>query len=75
MPHDSHGHDHDHDHDHAHAHPRKRFTATVDHLATSDYATASRLLVSVDPELMHRHGLAPDEIVRCLLYTSPSPRD
>ena len=64
MPHDSHGHDHDHDHGHAHAHPRKRFTATVDHLATSDYATASRLLVSVDPELMHRHGLATDEIVR-----------
>jgi transitional endoplasmic reticulum ATPase len=61
MPHDDHSHDHD--PQHVHAHPRTRFKATVDHL-TSDYKTSSRLLVSIDQELLHRHGLAPDEIVR-----------
>ena len=60
MPHE--GHDH-HDHHHVHTHPRRRFKATVDHLA-SDYQTSSRLLVAVDDKLMHDHGLAPDEIVR-----------
>jgi transitional endoplasmic reticulum ATPase len=61
MPHDDHGHHHD--HDHVHAHPRRRFKATVDHIA-NDYAIASRLLITVDGNLMHEHGLKADEIVR-----------
>jgi transitional endoplasmic reticulum ATPase len=60
MPHEGHAHEH---HDHKHAHPRRRFTATVDHL-TSDYSAASRLLVAIDGKLMHQHGLAADELVR-----------
>jgi len=61
VPHDdpSHGHHHD----HVHTHPRRRFKATVDHLA-NEYTLASRLLVAIDGKLMHHHGLAPDEIVR-----------
>ncbi len=61
MPHDDHSQDHE--LNHVHAHPRRRFKATVDHLA-NEYATASRLLIAIDGTLMHRHGLAPDEIVR-----------
>jgi len=61
MPHDDHSHGHD--HHHVHTHPRRRFKATVDHLA-SDYTTSSRLLIAVDATLMHDHGIAPDEIVR-----------
>jgi len=61
VPHDDHSHDHH--HAHTHHHPRHRFQASVDHLA-NDYAVASRLLVAIDRGLMHRHGLAPDDIVR-----------
>ena len=61
MPHE--GHDHGHDHGHVHTHPRRKFKATVDHLA-NDYATASKLLVAIDEDLMHQSSLKPDEIVR-----------
>ncbi len=61
MPHE--GHHHDHDHHHTHAHPRTRFKATVDHLG-SDYASSSRLLIAIDGDLMHRHGMEPDGFVR-----------
>ena len=61
MPHE--GHNHHHDHHHVHTHPRRRFKATVDHLG-NDYQSSSRLLIAVDGQLMHDHGLAPDEIVR-----------
>src|SRR5579862_5404588 len=61
MPHDDHSHDHD--HGHVHVHPKRRFKATVDHLA-NDYTIASRLIVTIDAALMHQSGLAPDGIVR-----------
>ena len=61
MPHDDHSHDHS--HGDVHTHPRRRFKATVDHLA-NDYTESSKLLVAIDAELMHGSGLAPDDIVR-----------
>ena len=61
MPHE--GHEHGHDHGHVHTHPRRKFKASVDHLA-QEFAAASKLLVAIDEELMHHAGIAPDEIVR-----------
>ena len=62
MPHE--GHDHGHDQGHVHTHPRRRFTASVDHLA-NDYVSASKLLVTVRTQkLMDQSGLKPDDIVR-----------
>lgn len=61
MPHDDHSHDHA--QHHVHTHPRRRFTATVDHLS-NDYVTSSKLLVAIDSVQMHQAGLAPDDIVR-----------
>jgi len=59
VPHES----HEHDHDHHHHHPRRRFTASVDHMA-NEYAAGARLLVVLDADLMHDNGLAPDDLVR-----------
>jgi transitional endoplasmic reticulum ATPase len=59
VPHES----HEHDHDHHHHHPRRRFSASVDHLA-NEYTAGARLRVLLDPELMHANGLEPDDVVR-----------
>ena len=61
MPHDDHSHGHE--HHHVHTHPRRRFRATVDHLS-NDYASSSKLLISIDNKLMHESGLVVDDFVR-----------
>ena len=43
--------------------PRKRFTATVDHMV-SDFSAGARLLVRLDGQLMHEHGLRTNDLVR-----------
>ena len=69
MPHE--GHDHGHDHGHVHTHPRRKFKATVDHLA-NDYATASKL---IDRRLwfaLHSLGFPAEE--RTAEPVMPTPR-
>jgi transitional endoplasmic reticulum ATPase len=41
----------------------QHFHATVDHLA-NEFSVGSRLLAQLDPALMHRHGVAIDDILR-----------
>ena len=54
MPHDDHSHGHE--HHHVHTHPRRRFRATVDHLS-NDYASSSKLLISIDNKLSPAESL------------------
>ncbi len=62
MPHDSHDHDHDHHH-HDHHHPRVRFAASVDHLV-NEFGASAKLIVTLDEEMLHRHGLHAGDFVR-----------